>query len=310
MKLRRKTTTLDFLNMKNNGEKITMLTAYDYYTAKALDLAGIDSILVGDSMGMVIYGEKSTLYVTIEDIIRHTQAVSKGSENTLIIADMPFMSFALPEDAVKNAGRLIKEGRADAVKIEGGKERIRSIELMLQSGIAVMGHIGLTPQYLNQFGGYKIQGTNAMAAEALLEDALLLEEAGVFAIVLEMIPWQIAKEISNHLSIPTIGIGAGAGCDGQILVSNDMMGLSDSKPYKFVKRYANIWDSMIVSMRQYIEDVKLVQFPQINNSFEIDSNEYNLFKTSILNNPKIMRFSNAKYTKNSKKDDKELGKIY
>ncbi len=306
----KKISTLDFLSMKENNEKITMLTAYDYSMACALDSAGIDALLVGDSMGMVVYGENSTLHVTIEDMIRHTQAVSRAAKRTMVIADMPFMSFALPEDAVRNAGRFIKEGRADAVKLEGGRERAKSVKMMTECGIAVMGHIGLTPQYFHQLGGFKLQGKNAMAAEKLVEDALILEEAGVFAIVLEMVPWQVAQEISKHVNVPTIGIGAGAGCDGQVLVAQDMLGFSPSKPFKFVKQYANIWDSMVKATSQYITDVKSTQFPTQDHSFSIEADEYQMFRTSLANNPKVIRHSKVKSQHHSKHDEKELGRIY
>ncbi|MHA1601396.1 MAG: 3-methyl-2-oxobutanoate hydroxymethyltransferase, partial [Promethearchaeota archaeon] len=254
------------------------LTAYDYTTAKALDFAGIDSILVGDSMGMVIYGEDSTLKVTMDDLVRHTQAVAKGTEHAMVIADMPFMSFALPEDALRNAGRLVKEGSADAVKLEGGRERIEAIKLILNCGIPVMGHLGLTPQYIHRLGGYKLQGKTAKAAERLLEDALLLEKAGVFSIVLEMVPQQIAKVISEQLSIPTIGIGAGIGCDGQVLVVQDMMGASSGKSFKFVKKYADLWNTRVSAVKEYIQDVRKSAFPTESHSFNLDDEEWKQFQ--------------------------------
>jgi 3-methyl-2-oxobutanoate hydroxymethyltransferase len=216
---RKKITPLDFYDMKKRGEKITVLTAYDYPMAKVLDEAGIDALLVGDSMGMVIYGHSSTLPVEVEDIIRHSQAVARASTRSMVIGDMPFMSFALPEDAVRNAGKMIKLGNADVIKLEGGREREKAIKLMVEYGIAVMGHIGLTPTYIHQFGGFKVQGKTAKAAERLIEDARILEEAGVFSIVLETIPWKVAKLITESVHIPTIGIGAGPFCDGQVLVS-------------------------------------------------------------------------------------------
>ena len=271
-------TAVEFRAMKSRGEKISILTAYDYTTAKALDFAGIDSILVGDSMGMVIYGEDSTLKVTMDDLVRHTQAVAKGTEHAMVIADMPFMSFALPEDALRNAGRLVKEGGADAVKLEGGMERVEAIKLMLNSGIPVMGHLGLTPQYIHRLGGYKLQGKTAKAAERLLEDALLLEKAGVFSIVLEMVPQQIAKVISEQLSIPTIGIGAGIGCDGQVLVVQDMMGASSGKSFKFVKKYADIWNTRVSAVKEYIQDVRKSAFPMESHSFNLDDEEWKQFQ--------------------------------
>ena len=283
----RKISVIDFQNSKKNGEKITMLTAYDYSMAKIIDKAGIDAILVGDSLGMVMYGNDSTLEVSMEDMIRHTKAVTKGVSHAMVIADMPFMSFAFPNDAVKNAGRLIQEGRADAVKLEGGREREQSIRMMLDVGIPVMGHIGLTPQYFHKFGGYKLQGKTAEAAEKLVEDALILQEAGVFSIVLEMVPQQIAKEISAVLDIPTIGIGAGSNCDGQVLVGQDMLGFSNRAPYHFVKKYADIWSIISKAVNDYIQDTKSNQFPLQNHAFDISSEEYAFFKEKLRNNPKI-----------------------
>ena len=278
---KRKITTLDFLEMKKNQEKITMLTAYDYPMAKALDEAGIDAILVGDSMGMVIYGYPTTLPVTVEDVLRHTQAVARGAKHALVIADMPFMSFALPEDALRNAGKFIKFGNANAVKLEGGREREKSIKMMVESGIAVMGHIGLTPQYYNQFGGFKVQGKSADAAAKLIEDAQILEEAGVFSIVLETIPWKIAQEISKSVHVPTIGIGAGPYCDGQVLVSQDMMGFFESTHFKFLKQYANVYKTMTESTQQYIQEVKGTTFPETSHSYEIPEEEYAAFMKKL-----------------------------
>ena len=231
----KKITILDFLEFKKQKQKITMLTAYDYPMACALDNAGIDAILVGDSMGMVIYGQKNTLPVTVEDIIRHTQAVTRGAKRAMVIADMPFMSFSLPEDGLKNAGKMIKNGNANAVKLEGGRIREKTVKLMVENGIPVMAHIGLTPQYYNEFGGFKVQGKSGMAAKRLLEDAKILQESGAFSIVLESIPWKIAKKITESIDIPTIGIGAGPYCDGQVLVSQDMMGFFEFTPFSFVK---------------------------------------------------------------------------
>jgi len=305
-----KITTLDFLSMKKNGEKITVLTSYDYIMAKALDSAGIDALLVGDSMGMVIYGYESTLPVTVEDVLRHTQAVARAAKNSMVIADMPFMSFATPEIALKNAGRFIKEGNADAVKLEGGRERVKSIKMMIECGIPVMGHLGLTPQYYHQLGGYKLQGKNAHAAERLIEDALILEKAGVFSIVLEMVPWQIAKEISSRVRIPTIGIGAGAYCDGQVLVTQDMMGFSNRKPFKFVKKYAEIWDVMVKAGKDYIKDIKNGQFPTQNNSFEIPDDEFLMLKDSLDHNPMIVKKIHSKSIKEEKSKETDIGSIY
>ena len=306
---RKKITTTHFREMKEKSEKLTMLTAYDFSMAKAFDHVGIDALLVGDSMGMVIYGQDSTLHVTMDDMVRHTQAVARATEHAMVIADMPFMSFAIPEDGVRNAGRCIAEGYADAVKLEGGRERVPVIKMMINCGIAVMGHIGLTPQYFNQMGGYKLQGKDAIAAERLVEDALLLEAAGVFAIVLEMVPWQIAQEISARLHIPTIGIGAGAGCDGQVLVAQDMLGFSDNKPFKFVKKYADIWGTMVAATQEYIHDVKGQTFPSPANSFNIADDELAMFHQSLANNPNI----GTKPAHSVKKDEapeEHVSKIY
>jgi 3-methyl-2-oxobutanoate hydroxymethyltransferase len=282
----KKVTTIEFSEMKKRGEKITMLTAYDYPMAKALDDAGIDSLLIGDSMGMVVYGHDNTLPVTVEDIMRHTQAVARAAKRALVIADMPFMSFSLPEDALKNAGNFIKFGNADAVKLEGGREREKSIKMMVESGIAVMGHIGLTPQYMHQFGGFKVQGKSALAAERLVEDALILQEAGVFSIVLETIPWKIAKEITDRVRVPTIGIGAGPHCDGQVLVSTDMMGFMESTYFKFLKQYANLYQTIVKSGKDYADEVKGGVYPTPSHSYEITEEEYNLFMEKVKKYPK------------------------
>jgi 3-methyl-2-oxobutanoate hydroxymethyltransferase len=274
----KKVTSLDFIEMKKRQEKITVLTSYDYPMAKALDHAGIDALLVGDSMGMVIYGHSSTLPVTVEDTIRHCQAVARATERAMVIADMPFMSFALPEDAVKNAGAMLKFGNADAVKLEGGRERVKSIQMMVECGIPVMGHIGLTPQYVHQFGGFKVQGKSAIAAERLVEDAMLLEEAGVFSIVLETIPWKVAQEITKRVHVPTIGIGAGVYCDGQVLVAQDMMGFAEATYFKFLKKYANVWETMVNAGKAYIDDVRNNVFPAKENSFEISDEEFAQFE--------------------------------
>ena len=277
----KKITALDFIEMKKKNEKITVLTSYDYPMAKALDAAGVDALLVGDSMGMVIYGHSSTLPVTVEDTIRHTQAVARATQRAMVIADMPFMSFALPEDAVKNAGNMLKFGNADAVKLEGGRERVKSIRMMVECGIAVMGHIGLTPQYIHQLGGFKVQGKNALAAEKLIEDAEMLEEAGVFSIVLETIPWKVAEQITKRVKVPTIGIGAGPYCDGQVLVAQDMMGFAEATYFKFLKKYANVWEIMVNAGKAYIDDVKKSQFPTMENSFEIPEAEFEEFMNQL-----------------------------
>ncbi|MHA1686808.1 MAG: 3-methyl-2-oxobutanoate hydroxymethyltransferase [Candidatus Heimdallarchaeaceae archaeon] len=264
-----KVTVKDFQKMKDNGEKITMLTAYTYPIARIMDEVGIDSILVGDSLGMTVLGYPNTLPVTMEDTLRCCQAVAKGTKRALLIGDMPFLSYGVSvEQTVKNAGRIIKEGNCDAIKLEGGKERIKEIEAIRSIGVPVLGHIGLTPTYVNLFGGYKVQGKTAEEAKRLLEDAKLLEEAGVFAIVLESIPWKLAKEITEALSIPTIGIGAGEYCDGQVLVIDDILGLTfDFKP-KFVKQYTDLKKTISQAVKSYLEDVKSGQYPATEHRYE------------------------------------------
>lgn len=269
----KKKTTSWFREAKANQEKITMLTAYDYSTAKLLDEAGVDSILVGDSLGMVMLGYDSTLKVTMEDMIHHTKAVTRGTRNAMVIADMPFLSYHVsPEKAVENAGRLIQEGGAQAVKLEGGREMVPAIEAIIKAQIPVVGHLGLTPQSVNVFGGYKVQGKELEAAQTIIEDALILQSAGVFAIVLECVPEKLSKIISERLSIPTIGIGAGNSCDGQVLVIQDMLGtFTDFKP-KFVKTYGNIGEHTKEAVSKYIEEVKNKVFPSVEHTFAIDEN--------------------------------------
>ncbi|KEI05074.1 3-methyl-2-oxobutanoate hydroxymethyltransferase [Clostridium botulinum] len=266
-----KNTIETFQNAKTNGEKITMLTAYDYSTAKLIDESGINGILVGDSVGMVCLGYKDTLSVTMEDMIHHIKAVTRGTKNTLVVGDMPFMSYQSSiYDAVVNAGRIIKEGGAQAVKLEGGASVIKQIEAIVNAQIPVMGHIGLTPQSINVFGGFKIQGKNQERAKQLIEDAKALEKSGVFAIVLECVPAKLAEIITKEVSVPTIGIGAGASCDGQILVYQDMLGMfSDISP-KFVKKFANIGEFMKEGFKKYINEVKGETFPSTEHCFKID----------------------------------------
>lgn len=266
-----KFTTRSFLESKIKGEKITVLTAYDYQMAKLVDGAGIDCILVGDSLGMVVLGYEDTLEVTMDDMIHHTRAVQRATERAFVVADMPFMSYHVScEDAVKNAGRLIKEGRATGVKLEGGREIIEKIKVIRDAKIPVMGHIGLTPQSVNLFGGFKVQGKSEEQARAIIEDALLLEEAGVFAIVLEGIPADLAKIITDKLSVPTIGIGAGKNCDGQVLVINDMIGMSDGFVPKFAKQYKTLHKDITVATKEYINEVKSGEFPKMKHTFSID----------------------------------------
>lgn len=266
-----KTTTATFKKAKQSGEKITMLTAYDYSTAKLEDTAGVESILVGDSLGMVVLGYENTLSVTMEDMIHHSAAVARGAENALVVTDMPFMSYQTSVyDAVVNAGRLIKEGHADAVKLEGGvkfKEHIRAI---VDASIPVMGHIGMTPQSVNAFGGFKVQGKSIEDAKRVIEDAKVVEEAGAFAVVLECVPAPLAEYITEILSIPTIGIGAGSSCDGQVLVYQDMLAMYSDFTPKFVKKFGNIGESMTASFKKYCEEVKSGEFPATEHTFKID----------------------------------------
>jgi len=252
-----------------------MLTAYDYPTAMAVEKAGIDSILVGDSLGMVVLGYENTLPVTMEEMLHHSRAVARGSKTALLIGDMPFMSYQVSvEDAVRNAGRFLQQGGMDAVKLEGGRERIDATRAITGAGIPVMGHLGLTPQSVHQLGGFRAQGKTASAAKRLVEDALLLEEAGCFGIVLESVPARLAELISKKISIPTIGIGAGAGCDGQVLVTHDLLGLFDRFTPKFVKKYANFHSEMQKAFTDYIEDVETKRFPAQEHTVDMDAKEW------------------------------------
>ena len=265
-----KKTILDFKKAKENNERISMLTAYDYSSAKLIDEAGVDSILIGDSLGMVSLGYEDTLSVTMEDMIHHTKAVTRGTKNALVVADLPFMSYQTSVyDAVYNAGRLIKEGRAHAVKLEGGVDMCDRIEAIVKSSIPVMAHIGLTPQSVNALGGFKVQGKDEKAAKALIEAAKAVEKAGAFAVVLECVPAKLAAIITKELSIPTIGIGAGAECDGQVLVYQDMIGMFSGFTPKFVKKYANIGDMMKEAFEEYDKEVKNGSFPSQEHTFKI-----------------------------------------
>ena len=272
---RKKVTTAAFRQKKQRGELITMLTAYDYPTALAEDQAGVDSILVGDSLGMVVLGYPNTLPVTMDDMLHHSKAVSRGAKFALLIGDMPFMSYQVSvEEAVRNAGRFLQEAGMDAIKLEGGRERLDVIRAIVSAGIPVMGHLGLTPQSVNQLGGFRPQGKTAVAAKRLLEDALLLEEAGCFGIVLESVPAKLAQLISQKLSIPTIGIGAGVGCDGQVLVTHDLLGLFDHFTPKFVKKYANFHAEMQRAFAEYIEDVETKRFPAEEHTVAMDDAQW------------------------------------
>ena len=266
-----KNTVQTFKEAKNNHTKLAMLTAYDYSTAKLQDEAGIHGILVGDSLGNVILGYEDTISVTMEDMIHHGAAVARGAKNALVVVNMPFMSYQTSVyDAVVNAGRLMKEGRANAVKLEGGVSVCPQIKAITDAGIPVMAHLGLTPQSINAFGGFKVQGKNEAAARKLIDDAKAVEEAGAFALVLECVPAKLAKIISEQLTIPTIGIGAGAGCDGQILVYQDMLGMFSDYTPKFVKRFAEVGSVMREAFANYIKEVQAETYPAEEHTFKID----------------------------------------
>lgn len=266
-----KNTVVTFAQAKGQGIKQTVLTAYDYSTAKLMDEAGVNAILVGDSLGMVCLGYEDTLSVTMEDMIHHTAAVARGVKNALVIADMPFMSYQTSVyDAVVNAGRLVKEGRAQVVKLEGGVEVADQIRAIVNASIPVMAHVGLTPQSVHAFGGFKVQGKTEAAAQKLLDDARAVEKAGAFAVVLEGVPAKLAEMVTKELTIPTIGIGAGPGCDGQVLVYQDMLGMFNDFTPKFVKKYAAIGDLMMAAFKQYMEEVQNGSFPETVHSFTME----------------------------------------
>lgn len=264
-----KNTAVTFKNAKNN-EKLSMLTAYDFSTAKLIDESGVNAILVGDSLGMVMLGYDDTLSVTMEDMIHHTKAVARGAKNALIIADMPFMSYQTSVyDAVVNAGRLIKEGHAQAVKVEGGSAVIEQIKAIVNAQIPVMAHIGLTPQSINAFGGFKVQGKSEEAARKIIDDAVMLDKAGVFGITLECVPEKLARIITEKVSVPTIGIGAGRYCDGQVLVYQDMISMFGGFTPKFAKKYADIGTQMKEAFKKYSQEVKNGSFPSEEHTFSI-----------------------------------------
>ncbi len=264
-----KITVQDFLKKKTEGRKLTVLTAYDYPFAQMVDEAGIDAVLVGDSLGVVVQGLENTLPVTMDEMIYHTKMVSRAVRNALVIGDMPFMSYqASIEDALRNAGRFLKEGGATAVKMEGGSEIADRIAAMTRSDIPVMAHIGLTPQSIHRMGGYKVQGKTRSAAKKLIEEAKAVEDAGAFSVVLEGIPLTLAREITGVLSIPTIGIGAGPHCDGQVLVLHDLLGLFDRFVPKFIKRYANLKQETVSALLAYKKDVEDGTFPSEEQSFK------------------------------------------
>ena len=269
--------------MKARHEPISMLTAYDYPTALVMDQVGIDIILVGDSLGMVELGYESTVPVTMEDMLHHCKAVGRGAKYALLVGDMPFMSYQVStSEAVRNAGRFLQEAGMNAIKLEGGIERAETIRAIVQTGIPVMGHLGLTPQSVNQLG-FRPQGRTAEAGYKLLEDALALQEAGCFSLVLESIPGKLAQLVSQRLDIPTIGIGAGAGCDGQVLVTHDLLGLFERFTPKFVKRYASLSNEMRRAFSEYQDDVKSKAFPAAEHTVEMSADEWNCLEEKLLN---------------------------
>ncbi len=269
--MQKKNTVLTFREAKQKGEKLTMLTAYDYSTAKLIDEAGVNSILVGDSLGNVILGYEDTVPVTVDDMIHHGAAVVRGAKNALVVIDMPFMSYQVSvEKALENAGRIMKETGADAVKLEGGHRVCPQIKAITEAGIPVCAHLGMTPQSVNAFGGFKVQAKTEEAAKQLIDEAQAVEEAGAFAVVLECVPAKLAELVSQKINIPTIGIGAGAGCDGQVLVYADMMGMFSDFVPKFVKQFAKVGDAMKQSVADYIAAVGDGSFPAEEHTFKID----------------------------------------
>lgn len=275
---RKKFTIEDFRKKKEKGEKITMLTAYDYPMARLVDEAGIDSVLVGDSLGMVVLGYENTLPVTMEDMIHHSKAVRRGIKYASLIGDMPYKSYETPEKAVENAKRFMEEAGCDSVKLEGGTESILAAGAIVKAGIPLLGHLGLTPQSVEKLGGYKVQGKTAEAAKVIMDDAKKLQDAGCYAVVLECVPAAIAKIISEKLEIPTIGIGAGPDCDGQVLVTNDMVGMFDKFTPKFAKQYIKLWDKILDSVKLYKKEVENGVFPTSEHSFKIKEGELERLK--------------------------------
>ena len=263
-------TIRDLQKMKRDGKKIPMITAYDYTSAQLVEKAGVPIILVGDSLGQVVLGYDSTVPVTMDDMIHHTKTVVRGTERAHIVGDLPFLSYHTSIfDAIRNAGRLLKEGGAQSVKLEGGQSQAPAVSRIVQSGIPVMGHIGLTPQSVNQLGGYRVQGKSLKDALQLMEDARALEEAGAYAIVLECVPAPLARMISERLTIPTIGIGAGAGCDGQVQVFHDLMGLYQDFDPRHARKYANLGDAIVSATTDYIADVQAERFPTDRESYTL-----------------------------------------
>ena len=279
---RRKVTILDLQQKKDEGKPITMLTAYDYSAALLVDRAEIDVILVGDSLGMVMMGLDSTVPVTMEEMLHHCRAVARGAQYAFLVGDMPFMSYqADVAEAIRNAGRFLKEAQMDSVKLEGGQEVAATVAAIVAAGIPVMGHIGLTPQSVSKLGGYRVQGKVAADARRLLDDALALQAAGCYAIVLEAVPAPVAEQISRRLRIPTVGIGAGAGCDGQVLVYHDLLGLFDRFTPKFVRRYAEVGQAITAALESFRDEVTAGTFPAPEHCYEIDAAELDRFLEEI-----------------------------
>ncbi len=278
-------TIRDIQRRKEEGIPLTMLTAYDFSSGTLVDRAGIDLILVGDSLAMVMLGHESTVSVTMDEMIHHSKAVARGAKYAFLIGDLPFMSYqADPAEAVRNAGRFLKEAGMDAVKLEGGREAVPTVRAIINAGIPIMGHIGLTPQTVSQLGGFRVQGKTAVAAQQLLEDALALQDAGCFAIVLEAVPAAVAEIISQKLEIPTIGIGAGVGCDGQVLVYHDLLGLFDQFTPRFVKKYASLNEVILNALETYRDDVHNGRFPGNEHTYPMESAEEEAFLHSFNGN--------------------------
>lgn len=279
---RKKVTTLTLRQKKARGEPITMLTAYDFATAQAIDRAGLDCILVGDSLGMVVLGYETTLPVTMQDMLHHCRAVARAARFGMLIGDMPFLSYQVStEEAVRNAGSFLQQGGMDAVKLEGGRERRAAVEAIVGAGIPVMGHLGLTPQSVHQLGGFRPQARDASAAVRLLEDALVLQDAGCYALVLESIPGRLAEVVSQRLDIPTIGIGAGVGCDGQVLVTHDLLGLFDRFTPRFVKKYAELHAVMAEALSAYRTDVERRTFPTSEHTVDMSPEAWEAFVETV-----------------------------
>jgi 3-methyl-2-oxobutanoate hydroxymethyltransferase len=261
----------EFAEMARSGQRLVMVTAYDFPTARLCQAAGVDLILVGDSLGMAVYGEPDTLGVTLEDMVRHAAAVVRGAPDTFVVADLPFLTYQVsPEEALRNAGRLMQAARVQAVKLEGGRAVVPAVERLVRAGIPVMGHLGLTPQSVHQLGGFRLQARQVEAARALLADARALQAAGAFAVVLEMVPGEVARWVTEHLDIPTIGIGAGPGCSGQVLVLHDLLGLYAGHSPRFAKRYAELGTAVEDAVRRYAEEVRTGTFPGPDHTYAAD----------------------------------------